>query len=158
MWSLAIAWNLNLSAEVAAVAEVRDSLARDVNESFALPNGTRVFRKEVVGDVGRGSFSTVAAVTLVGGTLLITQVLAVIYAVAPWSFSGTAPFVGPVAITVQLACTVFAAIAIGCAVAELYQYRSRARRYLRWRVGESPYGDDLRAKHRFIRNDEAPTW
>jgi hypothetical protein len=57
LFTFAFAWHLNLNAEVASIAEVRDFLSERANEQ--LDGAGRPFRFVEVGEVGRGRLATV---------------------------------------------------------------------------------------------------
>lgn len=139
LWALAIAWQFNLAAEAAAVAEARDQLARDVNAALAFPT----FRKEIIGNVGRQARGTTLASLLIAVVFLGSQAAAFVNIFNPFDFVTTSGAkVGhipwSVAFPLQLVSTVLAIVAGLGAWVEVYRYRYQARLDLGHRTAEVP--------------------
>lgn len=152
LWGLAIAWQFNLAAEAAAVAEARDKLARSVNEALAFPT----FSKEVIGNVGRQANGTTLAALLIAVVFVGSQAAAFVNIFMPFDFvTSSAAKVGHipwfVSLPLQVGSTGLALVAGLGAWVEVYRYRYQARLDLGHRTDEVP------SKTRFFTLDRPST-
>lgn len=138
LWGLAIAWQFNLAAEVAAVAELRDWLAEEVNRVL----GRDVHRKNVVGDAGRSSIGTTLAGSVIFVVYVGAQVAAFLNLAHPFTLlsDGGASIVQSqptwTSWALQVLATVLATAAAATSWSALYRYRSSVRFDLNYRLGE----------------------
>ncbi|PFG16861.1 hypothetical protein ATK74_1416 [Propionicimonas paludicola] len=139
LWGLAIAWQFNLAAEAAAVAEARDCLASKVNEKLDF----QIYQKELVGNVGRGSFGTWIASSLIAFLFIGSQVAAYVNIGHPFTFvdnnnSPVSHLRRDVALWIQIPSTILATFAALWTWLEVFRYRYRARLDLPYRDNEVP--------------------